>query len=88
MTLIFIRHGDPDYKNDCLTEKGRREAELLALRTEKWQVDGIYVSPMGRARETAQPCLSRMGRSATQFNWLREIPGRVILPDTGETHIP
>lgn len=27
MKIIFIRHGDPDYVNDTLTEKGRREAE-------------------------------------------------------------
>ncbi len=26
MKLIFIRHGDPDYEHDTLTEKGIREA--------------------------------------------------------------
>ena len=30
MRLLFIRHGDPDYEHDTLTEKGRREAALLA----------------------------------------------------------
>ena len=30
MKIRFIRHGDPDYGNDTLTEKGRKEAELLA----------------------------------------------------------
>ena len=30
MKLILIRHGDPDYEHDTLTEKGRREASLLA----------------------------------------------------------
>lgn len=30
MRLIFVRHGEPDYVNDTLTEKGWREAELLA----------------------------------------------------------
>ncbi|WP_308784029.1 hypothetical protein [uncultured Blautia sp.] len=30
MKIRFIRHGDPDYVNDTLTEKGRKEAELLA----------------------------------------------------------
>ena len=28
MRLLIIRHGDPDYVRDSLTEKGRREAEL------------------------------------------------------------
>ena len=30
MKLIFIRHGDPDYVRDGLTEKGRVEAKALA----------------------------------------------------------
>ena len=30
MRILLIRHGDPDYEHDTLTEKGRREAELLA----------------------------------------------------------
>ena len=30
MKLYIVRHGDPDYAADCLTERGRREAELLA----------------------------------------------------------
>ena len=29
MKLLLIRHGDPDYTHDSLTEKGQREAELL-----------------------------------------------------------
>ena len=32
MRLILIRHGDPDYVRDSLTEKGFREANLLAER--------------------------------------------------------
>ena len=34
MRILFIRHGDPDYANDTLTEKGHREAALLAERAE------------------------------------------------------
>ena len=32
MKLLFIRHGEPDYVHDTLTEKGWREARLLAER--------------------------------------------------------
>lgn len=32
MKLLFIRHGDPDYEKDSLTEKGWHEAELLGQR--------------------------------------------------------
>lgn len=30
MRILMIRHGDPDYEHDSLTEIGRREAALLA----------------------------------------------------------
>lgn len=35
MKIIFIRHGEPNYEIDSLTEKGWREAELLSKRTAK-----------------------------------------------------
>lgn len=35
MRLIFIRHAEPDYSIDSLTEKGWREAKLLAERTKR-----------------------------------------------------
>ena len=34
MKILLIRHGDPDYEKDSLTEKGWHEAELLAQRRE------------------------------------------------------
>ena len=30
MKLLLIRHGEPDYTIDSLTEKGCKEAELLS----------------------------------------------------------
>ena len=30
MRILVIRHGDPDYAHDSLTEKGFREVNLLA----------------------------------------------------------
>ena len=32
MRILIIRHGDPDYEHDSLTEKGLREANLLKKR--------------------------------------------------------
>ena len=32
MRLLFIRHAEPDYSIDSLTEKGWKEAELLSRR--------------------------------------------------------
>lgn len=39
MKLIFIRHGDPDYDNDCVTEKGKKEVEYLADMLQQEDID-------------------------------------------------
>ena len=84
MKLMIIRHGDPDYSIDSLTEKGRREAELLSFRMEKEKVDAFYCSPLGRARDTARYTLDRMGREAEILDWLREFPAVVDKPNERE----
>ena len=38
MKILIIRHGEPDYSIDSLTEKGWRETEILADRLEKADV--------------------------------------------------
>ena len=53
MRLFLIRHGDPDYINDSLTEKGMQEAAALANTVEDLGIGDIFVSPMGRAMRTA-----------------------------------
>ena len=57
MNIYIIRHGDPDYEKDSLTEKGWREAELLSRRLCKIPAKAYYVSPLGRARDTASVTL-------------------------------
>ncbi len=78
MKLIIIRHGDPDYSIDSLTEVGKIEAELLAQRISKLDIRAFYTSPLGRARHTAEPTLKMMGRDAEVLDWLKEFPPRVI----------
>lgn len=80
MKLIFIRHGDPDYSVDSLTETGWTEAELTARRLEKLEVKAFYCSPLGRARDTAKPALERLGREAQVMPWLREFAPKVLRP--------
>lgn len=87
MKLLFIRHGDPDYEHDSLTEKGWREAELLADRITKLDVRDFYCSPLGRARDTAGVTLKRLHREATVYDWLREFPAYILDPDSGEKRI-
>ncbi|HIZ56613.1 MAG TPA: histidine phosphatase family protein [Firmicutes bacterium] len=88
MKLLFIRHAEPDYSIDSLTEKGFREAGLLADWLEKIPVRDFFVSPLGRARDTARPTLERLGRQAEVLDWLQEFYVPVKDPDTGDDRIP
>lgn len=88
MKIIIVRHGDPDYEHDYLTEKGFREAELLADRLSKLTVRDFYCSTLGRARATAKVTLDRIGRDATIYDWLREFPGHVIDEASKKHRIP
>lgn len=81
MRLIIVRHGDPDYAKDSLTEKGWKEAALLADRITKLDVKEFYVSPLGRAKATASLSLEKMGRTATECPWLREFNASIMRPD-------
>ncbi|WP_034446295.1 histidine phosphatase family protein [Butyrivibrio sp. AE2032] len=74
MRLLFIRHGDPDYQADSLTEKGRVEAELLARQVKDLGIDEAFVSPLGRAAATAEYSLKELGMNATTLEWLQEFP--------------
>ena len=81
MKLLLIRHGDPDYEHDSLTEKGWREAACLAERMAKLEIADFYVSPLGRAKDTASLTLKKMGREATVCDWLREFQAPIWRPD-------
>ena len=59
MKLLIVRHGDPDYSIDSLTEKGWREAELLSKKLSKLDIKDFYVSTMGRAKDTASCTLKK-----------------------------
>ena len=72
MRLLIVRHGDPDYSIDSLTEKGWKEAEYLSERLSKLDVKDFYVSPLGRAKDTASFTLKKMNRTAVECDWLRE----------------
>ena len=71
MRILLIRHGDPDYENDTLTEKGRREAALLAEAAPYMNLGTCFVSPLGRAQDTAAYSLKKIGRTAETLDWLR-----------------
>ncbi|MBO6214506.1 MAG: histidine phosphatase family protein, partial [Lachnospiraceae bacterium] len=81
MRLLIIRHGDPDYENDTLTDRGKIEAAYLAERMTKENVKDFYVSPLGRAALTAKYTLDRLERKGTTCEWLREFAPRIDRPD-------
>lgn len=88
MRMIFIRHGDPDYERDSLTEKGWREAKLLAQRVSKWDIEKICCSPLGRAKATASCSLEKLGREAEIYQWLEEFPVKIFREDLGRWKVP
>lgn len=81
MKILIIRHGDPDYTIDSLTEKGWKEAAYLSERISKLDLSAIYVSPLGRAKDTASLTLQKMNRTATEQEWLKEFPPQIYRPD-------
>ena len=83
MRILFLRHGEPDYRTDSLTAKGRREADLLSRRLKHYRIEDFYTSPLGRARETAEYTLRLSNRKAEILPWLAEFRGHFQCPDTG-----
>lgn len=81
MKLLIVRHGDPDYTIDSLTPKGWKEAEFLSERLARVEVKEFYVSPLGRAKDTASLTLKKLGRTAVECEWLQEFRPRICRPD-------
>lgn len=69
MDLVLVRHGlpiklvseDGAPADPPLSDEGARQAEAVGRWLEREAFDAVYVSPMRRARETAQPYLRRAG---------------------------
>ena len=88
MRLIIVRHGDPDYDIDSLTKTGWEEAKLAAEKLSKMDIRDFYVSPLGRAQDTASCTLQKMNRTAETLDWLREFNATIKRPDlNGEDSI-
>ena len=73
MRFLFIRHGEPDYINDCLTPIGRLQAEAAAKRLSGENICEIYASPLGRAQETASYTSKLLRQKITTLDFMREI---------------
>lgn len=73
MRLFFIRHGDPNYKDNCLTELGHIQAEAVAERVAKLNISALYTSTYGRAKETAEHSAKKCGIPVTELDFIHEI---------------
>ena len=82
MRLYIVRHGDPDYEHDDLTEAGHREAAALAGLFSREGLDEIHASTLGRARRTASYTAEALGLPVVDEAWAREL-SELRDPDTG-----
>lgn len=87
MKIIMVRHAEPDYEHDSLTEKGFKEAELLKEYLKTIKIDEFYCSPLGRAIRTSEPTLKLFGKTAKILPFLEEFPARVTDPQTGKIRL-
>ncbi len=74
MRIIFVRHGHPNYRNDCLTELGHLHAQAAAERLAEEKIEKIYSSSHGRAYETAEYIAKKQSLSEIEScDFIREI---------------
>lgn len=74
MKLYIIRHADPNYETDTITEFGQKEANALADHLKDVKIDKIYTSPFGRAIATAMPTCTVKGLEPEILPWIAENP--------------
>ncbi len=80
MEFILIRHAQPEWLRDGLnvddpplTELGRGQAAAMARALADERVDRILVSPLIRARQTAEPLVDVLGVRAEVQDWMAEL---------------
>jgi probable phosphoglycerate mutase len=72
MLLYIIRHADPIYNPDSLTELGHKQADALAPRLAVNGLDKVFSSPNIRAQMTAKPTCDLLGLEYAIENWMSE----------------
>ena len=72
MLLFYVRHGDPIYDPDSLTEQGRMQAQALVKRMERCRPSKIFASSSNRAIMTAEPTAKMLGQDIQILAWCNE----------------
>lgn len=83
---FFLRHGEslsnaasgrvalPEAEGDRLSPLGERQARMTAERiARELEIERIVCSPMGRARQTAQPLAELTGLEPEIWDWIHEL---------------
>ena len=73
MRIIFIRHGEPDYEHDTLTETGFKQSQIVAQRLKDENIDEIWSSTNGRAVNSAKPTAELLGLPVKTVDFMREV---------------
>lgn len=72
MIFYYVRHGEPVYSPDSLTQYGEQQAEALAARFALYGLDIIYTSPSRRAFQTAQATCDLLKKQPVVLDWADE----------------
>lgn len=72
MIFYYIRHGEPIYNPDSLTELGHRQADALSKYFLRIGLDEVYSSTSNRAIQTAEPTCKVLGIEATLLDFANE----------------
>ncbi len=72
MIFYYVRHGDPIYNPDSLTELGHKQADALAKRFALYGLDEIYSSTSVRAQQTAEPTCKILNKKTSLLDWTHE----------------
>ena len=79
MRIIFVRHGHPDYRKDCLTELGHLHAAAASERLAEEGIEQIFSSTHGRALETAEYTAQKLGiTDIVKCEFMREVSWQSI----------
>ncbi len=87
MRILIVRHGEPDYSNDCLTPTGVVQAKAAARLLAGEKIGAIYSSSCGRAMQTARETAMLHGLPIIVLDAMREIRWGSLdgnpIPDNG-----
>jgi len=72
MLLFYVRHGDPIYNPDSLTELGKKQAQALVERMKICKPDKIFASSSNRAVMTATPTAEYFHKDIEILDWCNE----------------